>query len=85
MIMLLPPPWWSLRYSVQLDVLVLLRRLLEHFTSSAFYINTTREFDAVKIIVSAVVVTLADVILRKIASDIPSEVSTIWNEGKFGR
>ena len=72
------------RYAIQLDVLVLLRRLLEHFTSSAFYINTSPEFDAVKIVVSSVIVTIGDVFLRKIATDIASEVSVIWNEGKFG-
>jgi len=78
--------YWSqpMRYALQLDVILLLKRLLEHFVSSAFAINTTREFDGVKIIVAAVITTIADVFLRKIATDIPSEVSTVWNTQRFG-
>jgi len=78
--------YWGapMRYALQLDVILLLKRLLEHFVSSAFAINTTREFDAVKIVVAAVITTIADVFLRKIATDIPSEVSTVWNQGRFG-
>ncbi len=72
-----------MRYALQLDVLLLLKRLLEHFCSSAFAINTSREFDAVKIVVGSVVLTIADVFLRKVATDIPSEVSQVWNRKGF--
>lgn len=72
------------RYALQLDVLLLLKRILEHFVAAAFAIATTREFDAVKIVVSAAIVTLADVFLRKDATDIPSEVSLVWRKHNFG-
>ena len=64
-------------YALQLDVLLLLKRLSEHFVSSCFAIQTSREFDAVKIVVGAVIVTIADVFLRKRATDIPSELSLV--------
>jgi hypothetical protein len=72
------------RYALQLDVLLLLKRLMEHFASSCFVIRTSREFDAVKIVVSATMVTLADVFLRKRATDIPSEVSMILRLHGYG-
>jgi hypothetical protein len=78
--------YWSppMRYALQLDVILLLKRLLEHFVSSVFAINTTREFDAVRIVVTSVIMTIADVMLRKVATDIPSEVSTVWNQQGYG-
>jgi hypothetical protein len=77
--------WFGeMRYALQLDVLLLLKRLMEHFASSAFAINTSREFDAVKIVVAGAIVTIGDVFMRKIAIDIPSEASLIWNRERFG-
>lgn len=57
---------------------------MEHFIASASGINTSREFDAIKIVVGSVIVTLADVFLRKRATDIPSEVSLVWRVHEFG-
>eukprot|EP00729_Bicosta_minor_P009922 gene9922-5877_t len=77
--------WFTpVRYALQLDILLLLKRLFEHFVSSAFAIVTTREFDAVKIVVGSVIVTLADVMLRTEATDIPSEVSQLIRIHGFG-
>ena len=77
--------WYTpMRYALQLDFLLLFKRLFEHFLSSAFAVITTREFDAVKIVVGAVVVTLSDVILRTEAMDIPSEVSQVLRMHNFG-
>ena len=77
--------WYTpCRYALQLDILLLLKRLFEHFVSSAFAIVTTREFDGVKIVVGSVIVTLADVMLRKEATDIPSEVSQLIRLHGFG-
>ena len=73
-----------MRYGVQLDLLLLFKRLFEHFLSSSFAIITTREFDAVKIVVGAVIVTLSDVVLRAEATDIPSEVSQVLRMHNFG-
>lgn len=48
---------------------------MEHFVSSAFSLQTSRSFDAVRLIVSACIMTIADRVLRVKADDIPSEVS----------
>jgi hypothetical protein len=64
-----------IRYALQLDILVLLQRIIEHFASSAFALQATRSFDAVRIIVPACIAAIADAAMRKKATDIPSEVS----------
>ena len=75
----------SLRYALQLDILILLQRIIEHFASSAFSIQATRSFDAVRIIVPACISAIADVVMRKRATDIPSEVSLhLMGDSQFG-
>lgn len=64
-----------MRYALQLDILLLLQRVAEHWASSAFSLQATRSFDASKIIVPGVFAAIADAVLRKKATDIPSEVS----------
>ena len=74
-----------MRYALQLDVILLLKRLLEHFASSAFAINTSREFDGVKIVVAAVVVTIADVFLRKIATGVAKRTHARTHASTYAR
>lgn len=57
-----------------LDILILLQRIIEHFAAAAFALQANRSFDAVKIIVPSVIASIADVVMRKKATDIPSEV-----------
>ena len=72
-----PGSVWAtdLRYALQLDVLILLQRIIEHFAASVFSLEPTRSFDAVRVLIPAVLLSIADVVLRKTATDIPSEVS----------
>ncbi len=63
-----------IRYALQLDILILLQRIIEHFASSALSLQATRSFDAVRIIVPACIAAIADAAMRKKATDIPSEV-----------
>jgi hypothetical protein len=46
--------------------------LLRHFGAAALSLKVTRSFDAVRILVLAIMATLADCIIRKRACDIPS-------------
>eukprot|EP00759_Apiculatamorpha_spiralis_P055747 PhF_6_TR7895/c0_g1_i2/m.11637 len=73
-----------MRYGVQLDVVILVNRILEHFVSSAFSLQTTRSFDAVRIVTSGAIVAIADCVLRKVATDHPSEfcLALIGTPGK---
>ena len=68
---------WSveLRYALQLDLLILLQRIVEHFAASVFSLQPSRSFDAVRLLVPAALLAVADAVLRKCATDIPSEVS----------
>jgi len=65
----------EVRYALQLDVLILLQRIIEHFTASAMSIRGSKSFDATKIIVPGCIAAIADAVMRKKATDIPSEVS----------
>ena len=65
-----------LSYSQQLDIVILLQRIMEHFASAACSLHPTKSFDAVRIVVVACITALADSVLRRRASDNPSAVST---------
>ena len=63
-------------YSDQLDLLLLLQRIMEHFASAAFSLDHTQSMDAVRMVVPACIACVADVVMRQVATDIPSEVCT---------
>lgn len=65
----------SVRYETQLDVLILLQRLIEHFAAAAFTVDHTRPIDAVRMVVPLCIAAVADALLRKVAVDIPSIIS----------
>ena len=65
----------SMTYSQQLDTIILLQRLMEHFASACFSLHNTKSFDAVRIVVAAAIAAVADSVMRRRASDIPSVVS----------
>jgi thiol-disulfide isomerase/thioredoxin len=73
-----------MRYGVQLDVLILLARIMEHFASSCLSLNTNRSFDAVRIVISGVIVAIADCVMRKRSTDHPSEVFETLREKSYG-
>eukprot|EP01012_Entosiphon_sulcatum_P009332 TRINITY_DN1521_c0_g2_i1.p1 TRINITY_DN1521_c0_g2~~TRINITY_DN1521_c0_g2_i1.p1 ORF type:complete len:4962 (-),score=1074.52 TRINITY_DN1521_c0_g2_i1:73-14958(-) len=62
-------------YMAQLDLLILLRRLTEHFASSSLSLQDTRSLDAIKLVVMGSLMVMADASLRKLATDIPSVIS----------
>ena len=55
----------------------MIQRLMEHFASGAVTLKCERSFHAVRIVVSAAMVCIADAILRKSGSDFPSSFSTV--------
>eukprot|EP00756_Hemistasia_phaeocysticola_P010307 Hpha_TRINITY_DN15008_c2_g11::TRINITY_DN15008_c2_g11_i1::g.123864::m.123864 len=80
----LPPPRhgdtgciWSgaMVYGQQLDVLLLLQCLCEHWASAVFSIRAAREHDAVRITVAGMMAAIADCVTRQLASDDPSILS----------
>eukprot|EP00965_Chrysotila_dentata_P120423 3982014-Pleurochrysis_carterae.AAC.4 len=61
-------------YATQLDLMLLLQRITEHFAASAFTLDHTRAIDAVRMVVMACIAAVADCVMRQIATDVPSEV-----------
>jgi len=62
-------------YARQLDILLLLVRITQHFHASIFSLRSGRSFDAVRLMVMGAITVLADAIIRKRSSDIPSDLS----------
>ena len=61
-------------YDQQLGILLMLKRITEHFAASALSLDHTRSLDAVRIVVSGCIAAVADVVMRQIATDKPSRV-----------
>eukprot|EP00966_Prymnesium_polylepis_P291327 6729182-Prymnesium_polylepis.1 len=61
-----------LEYDDQLDLILLLQRIVEHFASSALSLELTPALDASRMFVPAAIAAVADALLRQVATDIPS-------------
>ncbi len=75
----------TMLYAEQLDLMLLLSRIMEHFVAAAFSVDHTRAMDAVRMVVPACIAAVADVIMRHFASDFPSEVCVHLAGGIRGR
>ena len=66
---------WSapMRYGLQLDLCIVLERILEHFIAAVFSLHATKSLDALKLIIPAAIASFVDVLLRKVSIDQPSE------------
>lgn len=58
---------------IQVELLESIHRLAEHFAASAFSIMQSRSFDGVCIVVLGCIAAVSDAIIRKMATDEPSE------------
>jgi hypothetical protein len=63
-------------YALQVELLLTLQRLMEHFSAATMSISQSRSFDGVFIVVPGCLVAISDAIIRQIATDRPSEVCT---------
>ena len=64
-----------MEYADQLDLLVLLQRIMEHFAAAADSLDHTRATDAGRMVVPACIAAIADCVMRQRATDIASEAS----------
>jgi hypothetical protein len=71
--------YWDapITYELQCELLLTLSRLMESFTAAAMSIQHSRSFDAVCTVVPGCIAALADAVLRRLATDRPSEVSAV--------
>ena len=63
-------------HAMQVELLQILKRIMEHFYWSSMSIRQSRPFDAACIILPGCIAAIADSILRRRAFDHPSEVCT---------
>eukprot|EP00457_Paulinella_chromatophora_P000002 gb/GEZN01000002.1/.p1 GENE.gb/GEZN01000002.1/~~gb/GEZN01000002.1/.p1 ORF type:complete len:6816 (+),score=1425.09 gb/GEZN01000002.1/:114-20561(+) len=61
-------------YHLQVELLLTLQRLSEHFAAAVGSIQMSRALDAVCLVVPGVICAIADATMRRRASDLPSEV-----------
>ena len=73
-------------YNIQLELLVLLQRIMEHFSAAIMSLRACKSLDAVSIIVPGCICALADAIIRRRATDRPSEACThLMGQDRCGR
>lgn len=61
-------------YALQVELLLSLQRIVEHFAAAVVSIQQSRPFDAVCVIIPGAIATISDAIMRQLAQDDPSEV-----------
>jgi hypothetical protein len=59
-------------YELQVELMIALQRICEHFVAAAMSIQQSRPFDAVCIVVPGCICAISDTLMRKIATDEPS-------------
>ena len=70
----LPCIWdQEIEYALQVELLIAIQRLSEHFMAAAMSIQQSRPFDGVCLVVSGCMAAIADALMRKAAVDSPSE------------
>jgi hypothetical protein len=73
-------------YQFQLDLLIVLQRIMEHFSAALLSLQANRCNDAVSVVVPGCICVLADAIIRRRATDKPSEACThLMGQDKYGR
>jgi hypothetical protein len=65
-------------YELQVELLLCLQRIIEHFAAAAMSIHQCRPFDAVCIVIPGAIAAISDAIMRQLAVDEPSDVSTSY-------
>jgi hypothetical protein len=65
----------DMRYETQADIMRLLNMLCRHFATASLSVKVTRSGDAIRMLVLSCMATVCDVVMRKIASDIPAQSS----------
>jgi len=67
----------------QLDTVIILHRLMEHFVAAVSSLQATKPFDAVRIIIPSVIAAVTDAVLRATVTDMVSPFSESLRSG-FG-
>ena len=78
--------WHSqpMRYETQADILRLINMLCRHFSAASLSVKVTRSGDAIRVLTLACMAAICDAVLRKTASDIPSQSSLHYSGAAAG-
>ena len=60
-------------YALQVELLTL-QRVIEHFVAATMSIQQSKSFDGTCVIVSGCIAAISDAVIRKVATDEPSEI-----------
>jgi len=73
-----PCLWTSepIEYALQVELLLALQRIMEHFAYAVFSQEQCRPLDAVSLIVPGCIAAISDAVMRQIACDTPSEATS---------
>ena len=78
-------PWdVPMMYPQKLEILLILKRLMEHYLSAALGVSVTPEFDGAMMITAAAIMTMSDHVFRAPTVDTVSEASALYRLHKFG-
>ena len=72
-------------YELQVELALTIKRLVEHFSAACLSIQHSRSFDAVCTIVPGVAASIMDALLRRLATDQPSEFCAILLGSTVGK
>lgn len=76
----------DIEYALQVELMLVLTRICEHFVASVFSIRQDRPFDSVIIVTMGCITAIADAVMRRRATDLPSEVcSHLLGQTRDGR
>ena len=83
----LPCIWdTDISYQLQVELLIVLQRLMELFTASVLSLHPCKALDAVRVIVPGCICAVADAVIRRRAYDHPSEASAhLMGQDKTGQ
>mmetsp|Transcript_70630 Transcript_70630/g.197306 ORF Transcript_70630/g.197306 Transcript_70630/m.197306 type:complete len:905 (-) Transcript_70630:1623-4337(-) len=74
--------WWTnqpMRYETQADLLRLISVVSQHYAAVSLSLTVTTSFDATRLCTLGCMAAAADTIMRVVASDIPSQLSMMYN------
>ena len=73
-------------YELQVELLMVLQRIMEHFTAAVLSMQASKALDGVRVVIPGCVCAISDAVIRRRAYDQPSEASAqLMGQDKTGK
>ncbi len=84
---LLPCIWDAdISYELQVELLMVLQRIIEHFTAAVLSLQATKALDGARVVIPGCICAIADAVIRRRAYDQPSEAcAQLMGQDKTGK